>query len=229
MCQALRFEPIRQARLRCNARLKSSSVRGKLVRSARLLSVSMRLITMKLVLCLTLATAGMAGCKGVERFDTGPDSAYCLELIGGTFAESGLTPEDAGASDSAMPLLRLALTIDSQRLSTMPGMLWSNDAAFGLCSPMPLFDRVPIRTVEPALHDVVSSVQLKPDHVQDVFTWVDSSCQGTMVGILSLIDGGSVEVRLFKPAAAANENGPTRIRPGFGVFSRSQRLPSCEF
>jgi hypothetical protein len=50
-----------------------------------------------------------------------------------------------------------------------------------------------------------------------------------MVSILSLIDGGSVEVRLFKPKSAMDDNGPAQQRSGFGVFARSQRLPSCEF
>jgi hypothetical protein len=190
----------------------------------------MRRTTTKLIVSLLAATAGAGACKGVERFDTGPDSAYCLELVGGAFAESGLMPPDAGASsESEIPQLRLGLTIDSQRLSSRPGVLWSNDAGFGLCQPLPLFDKVPIRTIQPALHDAVSSVQLTPDHIQDVFAWVDSTCQGTMVSIVSLIDGGSVEVRLFKPRPASDEGGPSQTRPGFAVFSRSQRLPSCEF
>jgi len=171
-----------------------------------------------------------AGCKSVERFDTGKDSVYCLEMVGQTFVDSALVPDDAGVSTSdALKPLRLALTIDSQRLSNRPGVLWSNDAEFGLCSPLPLFDKAPIRTIQPALGDVVSSVQLTSDHVQDVFAWVDSTCQGTMVSIVSLIDGGSVEVRLFKPKSESDDNGTAQSRPGFGVFARSQRLPTCEF
>jgi len=173
---------------------------------------------------------GMGGCKTVEHFDTGPDSAYCLELIDGVSSDSGLVSEDAGMPSTAeMAHLRLGLTIDSKTLSSRPGHLWSNDAEFGLCQPLPLFDKTPMRTIEPALRDIVSSVHLTSDHIQDIFTWVDSTCQGTMVGILSLIDGGSVEVRLFKPRSVANESGPSKDRPGFGVFARSQRLPSCDF
>ena len=187
----------------------------------------MRRITIVMALHAIAATTG---CKSVERFDTGRDSVYCLDLIGETFAESGLVPDDGGVpTSSAGNQLRLALTIDSQYLSTRPGVLWSNDAEFGLCRPLPLFDKVPLRTIQPALNDVVSSVQLTSDHIQDVFTWVDSTCQNTMVGILSLIDGGSVEMRLFKPKSAADENGTAQQRSGFGVFARSQRLPSCEF
>jgi len=180
------------------------------------------------ILVTLYAIAVATGCKSVERFDTGQDSVYCLELISGT-SESGMVPDGGVPTDSAVNPLRLALTIDAQHLSTRPGVLWSNDADFGLCSPQPLFDKAPIRTIQPALSDVVSSVQLTSDHVQDVFAWVDSTCQNTMVSILSLIDGGSVEVRLFKPKSAMDDNGPAQQRSGFGVFARSQRLPTCGF
>lgn len=184
----------------------------------------------RIPILLTLHVIAVAtGCKSVERFDTGQDNVYCLALIGETRV-SGLLPDDGGVpNDSSLNSLRLALTIDAQHLSTSPGILWSNDADFGLCSPQPLFDKAPIRTIQPALSDVVSSVQLTSDHIQDVFAWVDSTCQNTMLSILSLIDGGSVEVRLFKPKSEMDENGSAQQRSGFGVFARSQRLRSCEF
>jgi len=151
------------------------------------------------ILLTLYAIAVATGCKSVERFDTGQDSVYCLELISGT-TESGLVPDGGVPTNSAVNPLRLALTIDAQHLSTRPGVLWSNDAEFGLCSPQPLFDKAPIRTIQPALSDVVSSVQLTADHVQDVFAWVDSTCQNTMVGILSLIEwlsrGSAVQAKI---------------------------------
>ena len=184
----------------------------------RLGSRQMQAIGKGLVWCEIGTLLLGSGCKSVQSFDTGDTSAYCLELVGSDLAESAMLPDtDAGADT-----LKLGLTIDSQNLSISPGRLWSNDAAFGLCSPRPLFDRYPIRTVKPALKDVVSSVQLTPDHIQDIFAWVDSTCQGTMLSIVSLIDGGSVEVRLFKPNPDAGESGTARQRSGFGVFARSR-------
>jgi hypothetical protein len=190
----------------------------------------MRRIAARSVLCIAGSLAIATGCKSVQRFDTGSSDAYCLELIEDGITNSEMLPDDAGVlSDAGVNNLRLAVTIDSQHLSTRPGYLWSNDAAFGLCSPKRLFDKVPIRTIQPALNDVVSSVQLTPDHIQDIFTVVDSTCQGTMVSILSLIDGGSVEVRLFKPKPEKGENGTASDKTGFGLFARSQRRENCEF
>lgn len=140
-----------------------------------------------------------------------------------------MLPDDAGTAAVPADHLRLALTVDTQNVATSIGTLWSNDAEFGICGPRPLFDHVAVRTIRPALNDAVSSVQLTPDHIQDVFGWVDSTCQGTMMSIVSLIDGGTVEVRLFKPKPQSDESGPAAERPGFGVFARSQRAASCGF
>jgi hypothetical protein len=184
----------------------------------------------KTVLSIVAGLGVSTGCKSVESFDTGNNSVYCLDLIGEAFAESGLIPEDAGtvaSSDGGQ--LRLAVTIDAQHLSSRPGLLWSNDADFGICRPQPLLNGAPMRAVQGALHDVVSTVQLTPDHIQDVFFWVDSTCESTFVGILSLIDGGSVELRLFKPKPATGESGTAEQRPGFAVFARSRRQSTCSF
>ncbi len=190
----------------------------------------MRRIAAKTVFCIAGSLAIATGCKNVQRFDTGSSAAYCLELVEDGSTNSEMLPDDAGGLlDAGANQLQLGVTIDSQHLSTRPGVLWSNDAGFGLCSPSPLFDRVPIRTIQPALIDVISTVQLTPDHIQDIFTLVDSTCQGTMVSILSLIDGGSVEVRLIKPMPEKGENGTAQDKPGFGLFARSRRRENCDF
>jgi hypothetical protein len=184
----------------------------------------------KLVLSIVTGVAVATGCKSVERFDTGTDSFYCLDLIGDGVAESGLIPDDAGTpTNPESAQLKVAVSIDAQHLSSRPGMLWSNDAESGICRPQPLFNGAPMRTIQAALHDAVSGVQLTPDHIQDIFLWIDSTCQNTFVGILSLIDGGSVELRLFKPRPEVDEIGTAEQRPGYGVFARSRRQTSCEF
>lgn len=190
----------------------------------------MQRLEARTVLCIAAWLATATGCKNVQRFDTGTNSAYCLELVEDGVTNSEMLPDGMDTfSDAGANKLQLGVTIDSQHLSTRPGILWSNDAVFGLCNPQPLFDKVPIRTIQPALIDVVSSVQLTPDHIQDIFTLVDSTCQGTMVSILSLIDGGSIEVRLFKPMPEKGESGTAQDRPGFGLFARSRRRDTCDF
>ncbi len=165
------------------------------------------------------------GCKSNDRFDTGPGGAYCGNLIGENFASDGLMPE------GSTTLLKLSLTLDTHNLTKVPGILTSSDDQGGLCPGQRLFDRASVRTIQPALHDVIASVQLTPDHDQDIFAWVDSSCQGTFVSIVSLMEDGTVELRLFnpKPEPQLDAGAPANSRPGYGVFSLRKSESGCGY
>lgn len=171
------------------------------------------------------------GCKSVDRFDTGSSGAFCGELIGGP-ASDGLVPN--GSTEK----LQLALTLDTKHLGDYPGLLSSDDVAndagtdrreAGLCPGQPLFNRARVRTIQQALYDVIASVQITPDHYQDIFTWVDSTCEGTFVSIVSLMNDGNVEVRLFKPRPATDAGAPAGDSAGFGVFSLTRHDTGCGF
>jgi hypothetical protein len=174
------------------------------------------------VLFRSAASLNSQGCKSVDRFDTGPNGAFCGELVS-EFAADGLVPDHSTAK------LRLALTLDTKSLGDYPGVLSSDDVTDGLCVGQPLFNKAQVRTITAALYDVIASVQITQDHYQDIFTWVDSTCQGTFVSILSLMNDGKVEVRLFKPKAATDAGAAASERAGFGVFSLTRRESGCGF
>jgi hypothetical protein len=164
------------------------------------------------------------GCKSAQRFDTGPGGAFCGDLIAGS--ADGLIP------DGSTTNLSLALTLSTQHLSDYPGVLGvqsSSDDSGGLCAGQRLFDKASVRAIQPALKDVIASIQITPDHDQDIFTWVDSSCQGTFLSIVSLMNDGSVEVRLFKPAHETDAGAPANVRAGFGVFRLARSDSGCGF
>jgi hypothetical protein len=164
------------------------------------------------------------GCRDVERFSTGQNGAYCGALVGASFASDGLMP------DNSVAVLKLKLTLDTQKLTQRPGVLSSNDILTGLCAPnLPLFSNASVRTVQKAQYDVISAVQLTPDHDKDIFAWVDSTCQGTFLSIVSLIDDGTVELRLFKPAADTVGDASADKRPGFGLFKLNRHDDGCDF
>jgi len=167
---------------------------------------------------------GTSGCKSVARFDTGPGGAFCGELIEGSTSD-GLVPD----SDAGAPSLRLALTLDTRHLVDYPGTLTSDDELGGLCDGQRLFDNARVRTVERTLRDVISSTLITQDHEQDIFTWVDSSCQGTFLAIVSLMVDGTVEIRLFKPMKEADVGAPANQRAGFGVFALARNENGCGF
>jgi hypothetical protein len=178
------------------------------------------------ILFAALAVA-VPGCKGVGRFDTGPKGAYCGELTNGSTTDA-LIPDSGGEQAK----LKLSLTLDIHQLgsgSTVLGILSSSDDANGLCEGQRLFDKARVRTIQPTMRDVISGIQITQDHEQDVFTWVDSTCQGTFVAIISLMFDGKVEVRLFKPMRDGDAGVPANQRAGFGVFSLTRNDDGCGY
>jgi hypothetical protein len=172
-------------------------------------------------------------CKDLERFDTDSKAAYCGELV------SGPTFHDGFVTAVEQPIMRLKLSaVETGQLSSLsennsaiPGRLTSNDAELGLCSEGgdPLFKSSPLRAIPQVYHDTLSTLSFGEGHDEDFFAWVDSTCQGTMLAIVSLLRNGDVEVRLFKPAPLpAPDAGPDK-RPGFALFALKRYDKGCEF
>jgi len=123
--------------------------------------------------------------------------------------------------------LEMKLKLDTSQLGAYSkdepitlGFLSSNDKADGLCSEQkqPLFKSSPLRSIPPLDHDTLSTLSFGEGHDDDFFAWTDSTCQGTMLALVSLLRKGDVELRLFKPAALPPpEAGPDK-RPGYALF-----------
>ena len=132
--------------------------------------------------------------------------------------------------------LRLKLDLDASKLnsfsenkSAVMGRLTTNDAENGLCSDQALFNSAPIRAIPQLYHDTLSTLSFGEGHDEDFFAFVDSTCQGTMVSLVSLLRNGNVEVRLFKPAQLPDEGAGPDKRPGYAVFYLTRRDSGCEF
>jgi hypothetical protein len=78
-------------------------------------------------------------------------------------------------------------------------------------------------------HDDLSQAEFGDGHQHDFFAWVDSSCQGTMVAVVSLLTNGAVEVRLLKPAADPPQKATAEERPGFAKFSLNRKEKGCGY
>jgi hypothetical protein len=190
-------------------------------------SGAMRTGKARIVILFGAVLACASSCKGVGRFDTGPGGAYCGDLTNGSTTEA-LTPDGNGEQRR----LQLSLTLDTRQLAYEAGILGtltSSDDVDGLCDGGRLFDKARLRIIQPVMHDVISGIQLTQDHEQDIFTWVDSSCQGTFVAIISLMVDAKVEVRLFKPMKESDAGAPPTQRSGYGVFSLSRNDGGCGF
>jgi len=165
----------------------------------------------------------MLGCRDIDRFDTSGAPAYCGSMVSAPFLHEALIP------DGTPPNLGLRLEIRSDSLASAPGTLTTNDRTRGFCAPEPLFLDAPLRTLSEAAHDSLSSLEFGEGQEHNVLAWVDSSCQGTFLAVISLLKNDDVELRLLKPAAKPLPEAPATERPGFGIFPLSRREAGCGF
>jgi hypothetical protein len=174
---------------------------------------------------MALAGAGLTGCPSLDRFNTEPPAAYCGAIVGGPSFHSGFI------QTGAPPSLELSLQLDTSALTTRPGSLSSNDGATGFCAPAPLFDQAPLRAIPEMLHDLLSQADLGQGHEHIFFSWVDSTCQGTMLAVVSFLTNGDVEVRLLKPGPDLPPVAdPDQSKgPGFALFYMTRRDTGCGF
>jgi hypothetical protein len=185
----------------------------------------MPLTAPKLVQPLALLVLFLGGCRSLDKFDTSGQSAFCGDIPRAQLFQDGFVP------DNTRPKLRLSLKLAIDQLATRPGTLTSDDGATGLCSENgdPLFRNAPLRAIEPLFHDDLSQAEFGEGHQHDFFAWVDSTCQGTMVAVVSLLTNGEVEVRLMKPAAEPPADAGAGERPGFAKFTLSKNANGCGF
>ena len=182
-----------------------------------------RRLTLSLVALGLLASAG---CRSLERFETDAPAAYCGALVGAPQFHDGFVR--AGSP----PSLSLRLDLDMSSLTTRPGVLTSNDRAEGLCSEengRPLFEEASLRAIPQMSNDALSQADFGEGHDHDFFAWVDSTCQGTMLSVISLLKNDAVEVRLLKPAADPPPESPPEKQPGFALFYLERRNGGCGF
>jgi hypothetical protein len=185
----------------------------------------------RLLGCLIPLLASI-GCRDLDRFNTRDGEVYCGSLVGQTAIATGFAaPEWLGTSSTST----LALTLNASELSRnggVPAVVTSNDAAFGPCKPdSPLFDKAKVRTIAATFGDRLSVMSLSEDHEQDAVTFVDSTCSGSMVAILSLIQNGDVELRLLRPAPAADGDPEATVdtTARFGLFVLKKTKDGCGF
>jgi hypothetical protein len=151
---------------------------------------------------------------------------YCGGLVSEQFASEGF---DAWIGKDQS--LKLSHTLDTDHLDDLPGTLRSNDADFGPCAPLPLFKDAPLRVIQSARGDRIANLRLGEDHEEEILAFVDSTCSGSMLTILSLVQDGSTELRLLRPAPDVRV--PVTAQPRFGVFTLSKtsvtEQSGCDF
>ncbi len=164
----------------------------------------------------------LLGCQNLSRFEIKPGEAYCGSLISSPAFHEGLLP--AGVP----PVLPIRIELNLQALDTEPGSVTTGDSASGLCSGagLPLFNHAPLRAIRPLQHDQLSQLQFGQGRDMNLMLWMDSTCQGSLLGVLSLMQDSSLEMRVFKPKPQTVETAPPSDQSGFGVFVLTQKPAS---
>jgi hypothetical protein len=178
-----------------------------------------------------LGGCALVGCNSLDRFDTKGKAAYCGSLVASPTFEEGLLPKGRPRS------LQLGLSLDIAALTSrgdepsVVGLLSSDDQTRGLCSAQeqPLFNDAPLRTMPVVDHDLLSTLEFGSGRDYSFFSWVDSSCQQTMLALVSLMRNEDVEIRLFKPAALPAPGAGPELQPGFGLFTLQRQEKGCGF
>jgi hypothetical protein len=162
---------------------------------------------------LLLLAPCAGGCHDLERFDTGSDSAYCGSIVDASFVRQGFAQHT-----------RMELRLDVDRLRTFPGRISTDDSTDGVCAPEATFERSILRIPQPLHGDPLSLLAFGESREANLLAWVESTCDGSYLAVVSLMKSDDVEVRLMRGQADAegNEVGP------FGVFHLTRySQPSC--
>jgi hypothetical protein len=138
----------------------------------------------------------LAGCRSLDRFDTGDDGAFCGSIIDSSFTRRGFEPG-----------LAMRLTLDTDALHDNPGTLSTNDVE-GLCAPRPSFDGAKLHVTPELFADPLSLLEFGSTRDHNFVAWVDSTCQGSAFAVISLMHTGEVEVRLLRRGLTANDETP---------------------
>lgn len=156
--------------------------------------------------------ATVAACRDPERFSTHGDHYEGL-VVGGAFTRAGVEPS-----------LRLCLELDATSLQDRPGSLRSSDGRFN----------GPLRVVPEAFHDPIATLTFGDGRERTMLYAVtptaDGGAEPEVLVLLSLMTGGTVDVRLVRGAAgAAGDAEPGQAPRIFAVVPLERRDGPCPF
>jgi hypothetical protein len=155
---------------------------------------------------LALAT----GCTEVTRFSNSGDH-YQGTVVSGEFVRANVND---GTS--------LCVVLDASHLQDTPGTLSSSDGRF---------QNTPLRPIPQIWHDPLSTLAFGEGRVQNLVYIAspipDADALGDITAVVSLMQSGGLEVRLFRGAPAIDAGpGGNNL---FGVFSLSREPGQCSF
>jgi len=186
---------------------------------------------------LALALPLLGACQSLNRFDTQGSQAYCGYIVNGQFIRTD--PTEGGFGHS----IGLTVQIDTSLLTTTPATITSDDTSLddrnatscitnlpdGGIAIQRTFDHAKLRVTPEVVSDPLSTMTFEDGQVQNIVGWVDSTCRGRMLAIISLYKNDNVEVRFLRSASASPPlSAAEHDRDAFALFAL-KRSDSCPF
>ena len=157
-----------------------------------------------------LAPLVFVGCQDVDDYSTKPDESYCGSVVEGPFVRDGFAPE-----------VRLRLTFDAAAISSGPGMVTTDDG---------LFTEAKLTPIPQIFHDQLSTLSFGEGRKRSMlYAVTPTRVQGgaPLTAVVSLMDGGNVEVRIFRAGDASQTDTPSLAASYFGVFPLTRQKGTC--
>jgi hypothetical protein len=164
-----------------------------------------------------LSTAGLAigacGCRDTAGFSTG-SGHYEGAVVSGSFVRAGVVDGT-----------RACVTLDADHFQDAPGSIWTNDGRF---------EATPLRPIPQIWHDPLSTLTFGEGRTKNL-VYVASPTRdggdtgGDVTAIVSLMQTGSIEVRLLRGAPDSPDGGDVGGDDIFAIFDLSTAPGPCPF
>jgi hypothetical protein len=160
-----------------------------------------------------LILAAMTGCKDIDRYSTRNGDYYCGQIVDAQFVRRGFQTADAGS-------VWMRLTLDTNRINDVPGVVSTNDR---------LLVNAPLRPLPELANDPLWTLTFGEGREKNFLFAVDPTDPAhgpSIMAFVSLMHSGDAEVRLIRGApipGAPPDAGTVDGESLFGVFAPLRR------
>ncbi len=154
----------------------------------------------------SIALGMLLSCKDVSSYSTGADH-YEGAIVPAGFVRAGIDAD-----------VRICLTLDTDHLEASPGVITSSDGRFSATK---------LRPIPQVFHDSISTLSFGEGRTRNLM-YVATERQGDVMVVVSLMQGGGVEVRLVRGAPGETTDAGIVPTPNmFAVFELSRAPGAC--
>ncbi len=152
----------------------------------------------------------LSACKDVDDYTTKPDESFCGDIVQGPFVRDGFAPD-----------VHVRLTFDAAAISSGPGIVSTSDG---------FFTEAKLAPIPQVFHDPLATLSFGEGRKRSMlYSLTPTRAQGgaPLMAVVSLMEGGNVELRLFRAGDATQTQTPSLAASYFGVFPLHRQKGTC--